>query len=65
MLQLPADMTGSGAIRVVHFWEPAYLRNVGNQQHLADLMGLYFPQGVTFHFAQRVGSHGELPSTLR
>lgn len=63
-LQLPVDMAGPGAIRVVHFWDSACPCNVGNQQHLADLISLYAPQGVTFHYVRKMGSHGELPSTL-
>ncbi len=35
-LRLPAELAGPGAIRLVHFWDPACPCNVGNQQHLAS-----------------------------
>jgi hypothetical protein len=63
-LSLPASLAGPGAIRVVHFWDPACPCNVGNQQHLAELLEHYVPQGAEFYAVQKPGSHGPLPSTL-
>ncbi len=37
-LSLPAELAGPGKIRLVHFWDPACPCNVGNQQHLAELI---------------------------
>jgi len=48
----------------VHFWDPACPCNVGNQQHLSELVEHYVPQGVEFYAVQKPGSHGQLPSTL-
>ncbi len=64
VLQLPADLAGPGPIRLVHFWDPACPCNVGNQQHLAELIEHYGPRGVTFHAVQKPGSRGQLPATL-
>ncbi|WP_095081809.1 DUF6436 domain-containing protein [Pseudomonas sp. Irchel s3h17] len=63
-LRLPEHLAGPGAIRVVHFWDPACPCNVGNQQHLAELLTHYAPQGVQFYAIQKPGSQGQLPSTL-
>jgi len=63
-LRLPEHLAGPGAIRVVHFWDPACPCNVGNQQHLAELLEHYGPQGVQFYAVQKSGSQGQLPSTL-
>ncbi|MBM7062452.1 thiol-disulfide isomerase [Pseudomonas sp. UL073] len=63
-LQLPAALRGAGPIRVVHFWDPACPCNVGNQQHLAELLARFAPQGVKFYALQKPGSHGQLPPTL-
>ena len=63
-LRLPDTLAGPGAIRVVHFWDPACPCNVGNQQHLAELLEHYGPQGVQFYAVQKPGSQGQLPSTL-
>lgn len=63
-LQLPAELAGPGAIRLVHFWDPACPCNVGNQQHLAELIETYGPRGVEFYAVQKPGSHGQLPATL-
>ena len=63
-LRLPADLAGPGAIRLVHFWDPACPCNVGNQQHLAELIDKYVPQGVEFYAVQKAGSQGRLPTTL-
>ncbi|RON03793.1 DUF6436 domain-containing protein [Pseudomonas brassicacearum] len=63
-LNLPANLAGPGPIRVVHFWDPACPCNVGNQQHLAELLERFVPQGVEFYAVQKPGSLGQLPSTL-
>ena len=62
-LRLPDTLAGPGAIRLVHFWDPACPCNVGNQQHLGELVEEYGPQGVEFYSVQKPGSHGQLPST--
>lgn len=64
-LQLPAALSGRGEIRLVHFWDPACPCNVGNQQHLGELIEQYAPQGVEFYALQKPGSHGQLPENLR
>lgn len=63
-LRLPAELAGPGPIRLVHFWDPACPCNVGNQQHLAELIERFGPQGVTFYAVQKPGSKGQLPATL-
>ena len=63
-LRLPAELAGPGAIRVVHLWDPPCPCNVGNQQHLAELVQRYAARGVSFHVWQKPGSHGHLPATL-
>ena len=63
-LRLPDDLAGPGAIRLVHFWDPACPCNVGNQQHLSELVEQYGPQGVEFYAVQKPGSHGQLPEHL-
>ena len=63
-LRLPDNLAGPGAIRLVHFWDPACPCNVGNQQHLTELVEQYAPRGVEFYSVQKPGSHGQLPSTL-
>jgi hypothetical protein len=63
-LRLPDDLAGPGAIRLVHFWDPACPCNVGNQQHLTELVERYVPHGVEFYTVQKPGSHGQLPGTL-
>lgn len=63
-LRLPAELAGPGAIRLVHFWDPACPCNVGNQQHLAELIAHYAERGVEFYVVQRPGSHGSLPAEL-
>ena len=55
-LQLPAELAGPGPIRVVHFWDPACPCNVGNQQHLAELVSQFAEQGVAFHGLLPLGS---------
>lgn len=63
-LQLPPALAGPGPIRVVHFWDPACPCNVGNQQHLGELVEHFAPQGVSFHVVQKASSHGQLPANL-
>ena len=64
VLSLPAELSGPGPIRVVHFWDPACPCNVGNQQHLGDLITQFAGQSVTFHVVQKADSHGQLPANL-
>ena len=65
VLSLPAELAGPGRIRLVHFWDPACPCNVGNQQHLSELVEHYGgAQGVDFYSVQKPGTHGQLPSTL-
>ena len=52
-LQLPAGLAGPGAIRLVHFWDPACPCNVGNQQHLGELIEHFGPLGVEFYAVQK------------
>jgi hypothetical protein len=40
-LRLPDDLAGPAPIRLVHFWDPACPCNVGNQQHLTELVEQY------------------------
>jgi hypothetical protein len=63
-LRLPDTLAGPGAIRLVHFWDPACPCNVGNQQHLSELVEQYAAKGVEFYAVQKTGSHGQLPSGL-
>ncbi|VXC95810.1 conserved hypothetical protein [Pseudomonas sp. 8Z] len=63
-LRLPDELAGPGPIRLVHFWDPACPCNVGNQQHLAELIAAYSPMGVAFYAVQRSGSKGSLSAEL-
>ncbi|MDZ5602948.1 DUF6436 domain-containing protein [Pseudomonas sp. RP23018S] len=63
-LRLPAELAGPGPIRVVHFWDPACPCNVGNQQHLGELVERYAGDQVSFYMAQKPGTHGQLPAPL-
>jgi hypothetical protein len=63
-LRLPDELAGPGPIRLVHFWDPACPCNVGNQQHLAELIERFGTQGVSFYAVQKPASSGQLPSTL-
>lgn len=63
-LRLPDELAGPGPIRLVHFWDPACPCNVGNQQHLAELIEHFAPLGVSFHAVQKPGSSGHLPASL-
>lgn len=62
-LQLPAPLAGEGKVRLVHFWDPACPCNVGNQQHLAELIQHYSAQ-VDFYHVQKANSKGTLPKQL-
>ena len=64
-LRLPAELAGPGAIRLVHFWDPACPCNVGNQQHLGELVEQFAPRGVQFYAVQKAGSEGRLPDNLQ
>lgn len=64
-LRLPAELAGPGEIRVVHLWDPPCPCNVGNQQHLAELVQRFAGAGVSFHVWQKPGSRGHLPDTLK
>jgi hypothetical protein len=64
-LSLPPQLSGPGRIRVVHFWDPACPCNVGNQQHLTELVEHFSgANGVDFYAVQKPGSHSQLPDTL-
>ncbi|MDH0745670.1 DUF6436 domain-containing protein [Pseudomonas sp. GD03842] len=64
-LGLPEDMAGPGRIRVVHFWDPACPCNVGNQEHLSELVARFSTdRGVDFYAVQKPGSQGRLPASL-
>lgn len=63
-LQLPAELAGPGDIRLVHFWDPACPCNVGNQQHLSELIERFAPQGVQFYAVQKPDGKGQLPGEL-
>ncbi|WP_166358276.1 DUF6436 domain-containing protein [Pseudomonas akapageensis] len=64
MLNLPAELAGPGPIRLVHFWDPACPCNVGNQQHLGELIEHFAPQGAVFYAVQKPGTRGQLPANL-
>lgn len=65
VLSLPPELAGPGRIRVVHFWDPACPCNVGNQQHLSDLVAQFSGAGgVDFYAVGKPGSQGHLPATL-
>lgn len=64
-LRLPAELAGPGAIRLVHFWDPACPCNVGNQQHLGELVQEFAPRGVQFYSVRKAGTEGRLPDHLQ
>ncbi|WXL28076.1 DUF6436 domain-containing protein [Ectopseudomonas mendocina] len=64
-LRLPEALAGSGDIRLVHFWDPECPCNVGNQQHLGELIERFSQQGVSFYVVQKPGTSGELPANLK
>lgn len=63
-LALPAALQGPGPIRFVHFWDPGCPCNVGNQQHLEELLARFVGQPVAFYVVQKPGSKGRLPNSL-
>jgi hypothetical protein len=63
-LRLPDELAGPGDIRLVHFWDPTCPCNVGNQQHLSELVERFSNQGVTFYAVQKAGTQGVLPQAL-
>lgn len=63
-LQLPDALQGPGPIRFVHFWDPGCPCNVGNQQHLQELLQRFADQPVEFYEMRRPGSDGRLPRQL-
>lgn len=63
-LRLPDELAGPGPIRLVHFWDPACPCNVGNQQHLTEMVEHFGSKGVEFFAVQKAGSHAQLPATL-
>ncbi|QLF95040.1 thiol-disulfide isomerase [Pseudomonas sp. ABC1] len=63
-LALPDAIAGPGPVRVVHFWDPACPCNVGNQQHLAELLAHYADKGVDFYVIQKPGTQGSLSPQL-
>ncbi|WP_205342019.1 DUF6436 domain-containing protein [Denitrificimonas caeni] len=62
-LRLPDSIAGRGAIRFVHFWDPSCPCNVGNQQHLVEMIARYAGK-VEFYHLQKPGSRGQLPKAL-
>jgi len=63
-LILPAVLQGQGPVRFVHFWDPGCPCNVGNQQHLTELIQRFSDQPVAFYAVQKPGSKGQLPEHL-
>ncbi len=63
-LQLPAQLQGPGPVRFVHFWDPGCPCNVGNQQHLEELLKRFAGRQVAFYVVQKPGSKGQLPGQL-
>lgn len=64
VLRLPASLAGPGPVRFVHFWDPGCPCNVGNQQHLQQLLERFAGQPVAFYEVRKPGSHGRLPGPL-
>ncbi|WP_213878592.1 DUF6436 domain-containing protein [Pseudomonas sp. dw_358] len=63
-LQLPPELAGPGPIRVVHFWDATCPCNVGNQEHLAELVQQYEPKGVKFYALEKGHGRSRLPDNL-
>ncbi|RMQ45657.1 hypothetical protein ALQ04_03151 [Pseudomonas cichorii] len=56
-LSLPPELAGPGRIRLVHFRDPACPCNVGNQQHLNELIEHFgSDNGVDFYVVQKPGT---------
>lgn len=51
-------------MRFVHFWDPGCPCNVGNQQHLQELLQRFAGQAVDFYEVRKPGSKGRLPQPL-
>lgn len=63
-LELPEALQGPGPVRFVHFWDPGCPCNVGNQQHLTELLERFADTQVAFYVVQKPGSKGRLPQQL-
>ncbi len=63
-LQLPVELQGPGPVRFVHFWDPGCPCNVGNQQHLEELLTRFAGAETEFYAVQKPGSTGRLPQQL-
>ena len=48
----------------MHFWDPGCPCNVGNQQHLQELLERFADQPVAFYEVRKPGSQGGLPQPL-
>ena len=48
----------------MHFWDPGCPCNVGNQQHLQELLQRFAGQAVDFYEVRKPGSKGRLPQPL-
>ncbi|MDO7930298.1 DUF6436 domain-containing protein [Pseudomonas sp. KFB-139] len=56
-LSLPPELAGKGRIRLVHFKDPSCPCNVGNQQHLSELIEHFGgDKGVDFYVVQKPGT---------
>ncbi|WP_417780446.1 DUF6436 domain-containing protein [Stutzerimonas xanthomarina] len=64
VLRLPTELQGPGPVRFVHFWDPTCPCNVGNQQHLEELIKRFAGQPVEFYEVRKPGSKGRLPQPL-
>lgn len=62
-LKLPATLAGPGKVRLVHFWDPSCPCNVGNQQHLAELLQRFSAE-VEFYVVQKPATNGQLAGPL-
>ncbi|MFJ4144548.1 DUF6436 domain-containing protein [Pseudomonas sp. NPDC089734] len=61
-LSLPPELAGPGRIRLVHFQDPACPCNVGNQQHLGELVERFGgDKGVDFYVVQKPGTANASP----
>lgn len=63
-LHLPDELAGPGPIRLIHFWDPSCPCNIGNQQHLTELIKRFSSQGVSFYVVQTTGSNGQFSDAL-